>query len=35
MDFKKLAVLIALGFALAPVCQAQVQHVEMRVEGMT
>jgi hypothetical protein len=31
---KKLALLLLLG-ALASASQAQIQHVEMRVEGMT
>jgi hypothetical protein len=31
---KKLALLLLLG-TLASVAQAQIQHVEMRVEGMT
>lgn len=32
---RKLAVLMLLGFALLPVSQAQIKHIEMRVEGMT
>jgi hypothetical protein len=32
---KKLATLLLLGAALAPVSQAQIKHIEMRVEGMT
>ena len=35
MEMRKLAVLILLGSALAPVSLAQIKHVEMRVEGMT
>ena len=31
----KLALLVLLGCALAPVSQAQIKHIEMRVEGMT
>jgi hypothetical protein len=33
MNSRKLAVLLLLG--LASLAQAQIQHVEMRVEGMT
>jgi hypothetical protein len=33
MNFKKLVPLLVLG--LASIAQAQIQHVEMRVEGMT
>ena len=33
MNSRKLALLLVLG--LAPLAQAQIQHVEMRVEGMT
>jgi hypothetical protein len=32
---RKLALLLLLGMALAPVSQAQIKHLEMRVEGMT
>ena len=32
---KKLAVLILLGSIVAPMAQAQIKHIEMRVEGMT
>lgn len=32
---KKAALLILLGSILAPVTQAQIKHIEMRVEGMT
>jgi hypothetical protein len=35
MNLKTLALLFLLGFALAPVSQAQIKHIEMRVEGMT
>jgi hypothetical protein len=35
MNGKKLAVLLLLGCVLAPVSQAQIKHIEMRVEGMT
>jgi hypothetical protein len=32
---KKVALLILLGAIVAPVTQAQIKHIEMRVEGMT
>ena len=32
---KKLALLILLGSIVAPTAQAQIKHIEMRVEGMT
>lgn len=35
MNFKKLVVLLLLGFGLTCLSQAQIQHIEMRVEGMT
>lgn len=35
MEMKKMLIALALGLALAPFAQAQVKHVEMRVEGMT
>jgi hypothetical protein len=35
MNYKKIALLLWLGLALASITQAQIQHVEMRVEGMT
>jgi hypothetical protein len=31
----KLALLLVLGVTLAPISQAQIKHIEMRVEGMT
>ena len=31
----KLALLLLFGITLAPVSQAQIKHIEMRVEGMT
>jgi hypothetical protein len=31
----KLALLVLLGLTVAPVSQAQIKHIEMRVEGMT
>ncbi len=35
MKTKKLALLLLLGAMLSLVSQAQIQHIEMRVEGMT
>ena len=35
MKAKKIALLMLLGCALGPVAQAQIKHIEMRVEGMT
>jgi len=35
MTPKRIALLLLLGFVLAPVSQAQIKHIEMRVEGMT
>jgi hypothetical protein len=35
MNIKKLALLAILGSLVAPVVQAQIKHIEMRVEGMT
>jgi hypothetical protein len=32
---KKVALLILLGSIVAPISQAQIKHIEMRVEGMT
>ncbi len=32
---KKAALFVLLGSILAPVTQAQIKHIEMRVEGMT
>jgi len=32
---KKLTLLILLGSIVAPISQAQIKHIEMRVEGMT
>jgi len=31
----RVALLLLLGFTLAPVTPAQIKHMEMRVEGMT
>lgn len=35
MNSKKFALIVLLSSALVPVSQAQVKHIEMRVEGMT
>jgi hypothetical protein len=35
MNIKRLFMLLALSFALVSMAQAQIQHVDMRVEGMT
>jgi hypothetical protein len=36
MNIRKLSLLVLLGSALAiPLAQAQITHVDMRVEGMT
>jgi hypothetical protein len=35
MNPKKLALLALLGSMLVPGAQAQIKHIEMRVEGMT
>lgn len=35
MNTKRIALLLLLGCALAPASQAQIKHIEMRVEGMT
>lgn len=32
---KRIALLLLLGCTLAPLSQAQIKHIEMRVEGMT
>ncbi len=32
---KKLALLLLLGSVFVPLSQAQIKHIEMRVEGMT
>ena len=32
---KRVALLLLLGFVVAPMSQAQVKHIEMSVEGMT
>jgi len=36
MNRKRIAVLVLLGsIVVVPVAQAQIKHIEMRVEGMT
>jgi hypothetical protein len=35
MNTKKLALFALLGSLVAPMAQAQIRHIEMRVEGMT
>jgi len=35
MDFRKLALLTLLAATAVPAAQAQIKHIEMRVEGMT
>jgi hypothetical protein len=35
MKTRKIALLLLLGSIWAPVAQAQIKHIEMRVEGMT
>jgi hypothetical protein len=35
MNTKRVALLVLLVCAIAPVSQAQIKHIEMRVEGMT
>jgi hypothetical protein len=35
MKTKNLALLALLGLMLAPATQAQIKHIEMRVQGMT
>jgi hypothetical protein len=35
MNTKKLALLAFLGLTFVPTAQAQIKHIEMRVEGMT
>ena len=35
MNTKKLALLFLLGSAFVAVSEAQIKHIEMRVEGMT
>ena len=35
MNTRRLALLVLLGLAVVPLAQAQIKHIEMRVEGMT
>lgn len=35
MNTGKIALLLLLGAVFVPVSQAQIKHIEMRVEGMT
>ena len=35
MNTKKLALCALLGSLVVPMAQAQIKHIEMRVEGMT
>ncbi len=35
MNTRKLALLFSLTLVFVPVSQAQIKHIEMRVEGMT
>jgi len=35
MNTKRLALLVLLGSMVMPMAQAQIKHIEMRVEGMT
>lgn len=35
MSPKRIALLLLLGCVLAPVSQAHIKHIEMRLEGMT
>jgi hypothetical protein len=35
MNIRKLTLLFLLGSVFVPVSQAQIKHIEMRVEGMT
>lgn len=35
MNAKKFGLLCLLAFVLVPASQAQIKHIEMRVEGMT
>lgn len=35
MNPKRYLLMLFLGCAIAPVSQAQIKHIEMRVEGMT
>ena len=35
MNTKRIALMLLFAFMLAPTSQAQIKHIEMRVEGMT
>jgi len=35
MSIKRIALALFLGCVLAPMSQAQIKHIEMRLEGMT
>ena len=35
MNTRKLVLLFLLGTVFAPLSQAQIKHIEMRIEGMT
>ena len=35
MNGKNLALVVLLGLMVGPMAQAQIRHIEMRVEGMT
>lgn len=35
MNSKRIALLLLAGCTLAPISEAQIKHIEMRVEGMT
>jgi len=35
MNLRRFFALLLLGFGLMPLANAQIQHVDMRVEGMT
>jgi hypothetical protein len=35
MKARAIAILVLLGATLGPTAQAQIKHIEMRVEGMT
>ncbi len=35
MNTRSFALLILLGLMVGPMAQAQIKHIEMRVEGMT
>jgi hypothetical protein len=35
MHMRRLALLLFLGCAIAPLSPGQIKHIEMRVEGMT